>query len=77
MRVPTEVEARFAADGRVRVLNFTWQGRKVPVTSQGRQWAAADGRHVLVTAPGERVFELVVGHAGKWEVREGGGRGVA
>ncbi len=40
------------------VLNFTWQKRKLPVVSQGRQWEK-DGRlHTLVMSTRERVYEL-------------------
>ena len=70
MTAATTVEARFDDTGRITVLSFTWQGRKHPVTSHGRQWEAADGRHLLVMTPGERVFELVYA-AGKWRVVRG------
>ena len=66
----TTVEARFDDSGRITVLSFTWQGRKRPVISHGRQWQAADGRHLLVMTPGERVFELVYA-AGSWRVARG------
>jgi hypothetical protein len=53
------VEARFEADGRVRVLAFERRGRRVEVASSGRQWDASDGRHILVMAPSEKVYELL------------------
>ncbi len=53
------VEARFEADGRVRVLAFERRGRRVEVAASGRQWDAGDGRHVLVMAPSEEVYELL------------------
>lgn len=69
MSTPTTVEARFAANGTIRVQAFTWQGRRLAVTGQGRQWTAADGRHVLVMVPGERVFELAYAEpTGQWQV---------
>ena len=78
MNQATEVEARFAEDGAIRVLSFTWQGRRQAVTSQGRQWAAADGRHVLVMTPGERVFELVYGQpGGAWTIARAPGGSAA
>ena len=78
MTLATEVEARFAEDGGIRVLNFTWQGRRQAVTSQGRQWEAADGRHVLVMTPGERVFELVYERpAGGWVIARAPGGSAA
>ncbi len=69
MITPTEVEARFAENGQLTVLSFTWQGRRLPVTSHGRQWEAPDGRRLLVMTPGERVFELVYDPAlGAWHI---------
>jgi hypothetical protein len=66
---PSEVEARFAADGSAAVRSFTWRGRRQTVVSQGRQWLAADGRHVLVMARGDRVFELLLNPAtGAWQI---------
>jgi hypothetical protein len=65
----TQVEARFAADGGITLRRFAWQRRQYVVTSQGRQWDAADGRHLLVMTAGERVFELVYEEeAGLWRV---------
>jgi hypothetical protein len=58
MNEPTEVEARFAPDGGVAVLSFTWQKRKLPVVSQGRQWTKAGRLHTLVMTTRERVYEL-------------------
>ena len=69
MNEPTEVEARFGTDGRVTVLSFTWRGRKLPITSEGRQWGAEDGFHYLVMTTGERVFELAYEPlSGLWQV---------
>ncbi len=69
MKEPTSVEARFAEDGRVTVRSFTWRGQRRPVVSQGRQWQAEDGRHCLVMAPGDEVFELVFApETGAWQV---------
>ena len=59
MTEPTEVEARFGADGKITVLFFTWRGRRLPVTGEGRAWGADDGFHFLVMTTGERIFELV------------------
>jgi len=53
------VEARFEADGRVRLLAFERRGRRVEVASSGRQWDAGDGRHSLVVTPSEEVYELL------------------
>lgn len=58
MNEPTEVEARFSSDGAVMVLSFTWQGRRLHVTSMGRQWVEGERRHFLVMVPGDRIFEL-------------------
>lgn len=67
---PTEVEARFLADGRVLVQSFTWQQRRWPVVSQGRQWIdERDGRqHILVMTTRERVYELALETGGGWRV---------
>jgi hypothetical protein len=69
-----EVEVRFDAEGAIRVLSFVWQGAKHPVTSQGRQWEAADGRHILVMTTGDRVFELAWDGQGPWQVLKVPGR---
>lgn len=71
---PTEVEMRFEANGGLTVLGFVWQGARLPVTSQGRQWKAADGQHVLVMTTGDRVFELLWSGQGPWLVQKVPGR---
>ncbi len=69
MTDPTEVEARFGEDGKITVLSFTWRGRKLPVTSMGREWGADDGFHFLVMTTGERIFELIYHSASSlWHV---------
>jgi hypothetical protein len=69
MTDPTEVEARFGADGQITVLSFTWRGRKLPVLGEGRQWGAEDGFHFLVMTTGERIFELAYHSvSGLWNV---------
>lgn len=55
---PTEVEARFGVDDAVRVLSFTWKGKRWPVVSQGRQSEKAGRLHVLVMTTREKVYEL-------------------
>ncbi len=69
MTDPTEVEARFEADGKIMVLSFTWRGRRLPVTSMGREWETEEGHHFLVMTTGDRIFELNF-HAtsGLWNV---------
>ena len=54
-----EVIARFDRQGKTTPLNFIWRGREYPVISVGRGWQDEAGQHILVMAPGERVFELV------------------
>lgn len=67
MSQATEVEAHFAPDRRITVVSLAWQGRRHVVTDHGRQWEAADGRHVLVMTAGARVFELLHDRAaGTW-----------
>jgi PncC family amidohydrolase len=58
LREPAEVEAAFSTDGKALVRAFTWKSRKLPVVSQGRQSANADGIRVLVMSTRERVYEL-------------------
>jgi hypothetical protein len=71
MSEASEVEARFAADGTMTVLSFTWRGHKQPVVSQGRQWQADDGLHFLLMTPGEQIVELVFARAsGLWQVAD-------
>lgn len=69
MTEPTEVEARFAEDGKITVLSFTWRRRKLPVLGGGRQWSADDGFHFLVMTTGEQIFELVYhSTSGLWHI---------
>ena len=71
MSEASEVEARFAADGAMAVLSFTWSGQKQTVVSQGRQWQAEDGRHFLVMTPGEQIVELIFAPvSGLWHVAD-------
>lgn len=64
----TDVEAHIEAGGTVRITSFTWQGRRLPVIGSGRTWRDESGRHFLVMAPGEAVFELCLNDAGQWQV---------
>lgn len=64
----TDVEARIEAGGAIHITSFTWQGRRLPVIGHGRTWRDEAGRHFLVMAPGEAVFELCLGEAGQWRV---------
>ncbi len=74
---PIEVTARFDRDGGITPLDFTWQGRKYPVTDVGRRWTDEEGEHILVMAGGERVYELVFA-SGRWSLDPlGRERGIA
>ncbi len=65
----SEVEARFAADGAITLLSFTWQGRTLRVTSMGRQWVVDETTHFLVMVAGDRIFELAYQRgAGQWRI---------
>ena len=69
MTTPIDVDCTCDADGRVRVrrvrLVRPWQ----PV-EQGRQWADADGRHVLIRLPAG-VHELLLrADTLTWELRQ-------
>lgn len=69
MTEATEVEARFAEDGHITLLSFTWRGRKRPVLSHGRQWGSEDGFHFLIMTTGDQVFELVFAPlSGLWHI---------
>lgn len=71
MSTPATVEARFAEDGDIAILSFTWQGRALPVTGMGRRWDENGAAHFLVMTLGERIFELIFERAaGKWTVSE-------
>ena len=58
--VATDVEASLGADGHITVRAFTWQGRRLLVTSSGRQWQEADRRHALVQMSSGETLELAV-----------------
>jgi len=69
MSEPTEVEARFGADGKITIRSLTWRWRTLPVVSHGRRWKADDGLHFLVMTTEERIFELVFDpDSGLWQV---------
>jgi len=74
--MPIEVDCTFESDGRVRVRRIRL-GRPWQVVEQGRQWADADGRHVLIMlANGVREL-LLRADTLTWELRElPGARGV-
>lgn len=52
------VMAITAPKGEVTPRHFDWHGQRYTVVSVGRQWAAEDGRHVLVETPSGDRFEL-------------------
>jgi hypothetical protein len=58
--LPTEVEVRFAQDGKPHPLSFTWEGERLRVTAVGRMWLDDAGRHLLVMTVGDRIFELLL-----------------
>jgi hypothetical protein len=71
------VEARFAEDGQITVRRFAWRGRRHAVDSQGRQWQASDGRHVLVMTADAQAFELVYDGADWYAASRSAGRDAA
>ncbi len=80
--MPIEVDCTFEADGRVRVRRIRL-GRPWQAVQQGRQWADADGRHVLIRLPRlpqppDGVRELLLrADTLTWELRDlPGARGV-
>ncbi|MBL8097065.1 MAG: CinA family protein [Anaerolineales bacterium] len=69
IREPSEVEAMFAHNGKVRVLRFTWKGRSWPVVSQGRQRDTGGELRTLVMTTRDRVYELMYERSSeKWFV---------
>ena len=69
MTTPIEVDCTFDAAGRVRVRRVRL-GRPWQPVEQGRQWADADGRHVLIMLAGG-VHELLLrADTLTWELRE-------
>jgi len=81
LNMPIVVEARFEEDGEVIPLRFTMLAQRHEVTSVGRSWdVEGEGRHILVMAERDRVYELLL-HipAGDWRViaRYGADEGIA
>ena len=69
MTTPIEVDCTFDTDGRVRVRRVRL-GRPWQPVEQGRQWADADGRHVLIRLP-DGVHELLLrADTLMWELRK-------
>ncbi len=70
---PTEVDARFDANGVPLPRAFAWQSQQLVISDLGRHWdeESDDGlvRHFLVMVAGGDRFELIqhVG-AGRWRV---------
>jgi len=69
---PVELTARFASNGEITPLRFSWKGREYLIESTGRQWQAADGRHILIQTPGDRSFELLFSSEGRWFLSQSG-----
>ena len=67
--MPVEVDCTFDEDGRVRVrrirLSRPWQ-----IVEQGRQWADAEGLHVLLMLPNGAHELLLRAETLTWELRE-------
>ena len=59
IREPSDVEAMFLHNGKVRILRFTWKGRSWPVVSQGRQRDTGGELRTLVMTTRDRVYELM------------------
>ena len=69
MTTPIEVDCTFDAAGRVRVRRIRL-GRPWQPVEQGRQWADADGRHVLIMLPDGARELLLRADTLTWELRE-------
>jgi hypothetical protein len=64
---PIEVTARFDPTGKITPLSFEREGVRYPIDSTGRRWNDGEGLHILVMAPGGKVYELVfVAAVGRW-----------
>ena len=75
MTTPIEVDCTFDTNGRVRVRRVRL-GRPWQTVEQGRQWADAEGRHVLIMLP-DGVHELLLrADTLAWELHELPGRAV-
>ena len=69
MSIMIEVDCTFDADSRVRIRRVRL-GRPWQAVEQGRQWADADGRHVLIRLP-DGVHELLLrADTLTWELRD-------
>lgn len=67
---PIEVSVHFDLQGEMTPLNFTWSGTLYPIDSTGRRWDNAEGRHILVMIPIERVIELLfIPTTGRWYLK--------
>jgi hypothetical protein len=67
--MPVEVDCRFESDGRVRVRRIR-MGKPWLAVEQGRQWADADGRHVLIMLPDGARELLLRADTLTWELRD-------
>ena len=56
---PIEITVRIDPSGKVYPSRFSWRGKDYTVLSTGRQWTTDEGRHVLVMAAGNQVYELL------------------
>jgi hypothetical protein len=66
---PIEVTARFAANGAIIPLQFTWKGGTYHVESTGRYWRDDLGYHILVMAFSEKIYELIfISEEGRWSM---------
>lgn len=54
-----EITTSFDQKGNIKPLRFTWREREYRSISVGRSWQDETGRHILVMAPGNQVYELV------------------
>ena len=64
-----EVDCTFSDDGRVRVRRIRLGRPWLPV-EQGRQWADANGRHVLIMLPDGARELLLRADTLSWELHE-------
>ena len=55
---PVSVVATMDEEGNLTLQRVTWQAKKYPIITVGRQWDEADGRHVLAEAADGTRFEL-------------------
>jgi hypothetical protein len=56
---PIEVTAHFDQQGKISLLQFTWNGSIYRVESTGRHWLDDEGQHLLAMVASGIIYELI------------------